>query len=111
MKPIQYFVRENTWLKNTHHGWGNGYVAIPSGHPLFKKDYKEIEKKYNLNVHGGISFTGDAGLVPDCPNCLDGYWMIGFDTTHDGDNFDNWDMDAVITETMNLLEQCQKITK
>ena len=33
------FIRENTWTKSwrysLEHGWGNGYVALPSTHPFY----------------------------------------------------------------------------
>lgn len=38
-------------------GWGNGYVAIPEGHPCFGKDYDQIYDEYNINVHGGLTFS------------------------------------------------------
>ena len=55
---MKTFIVENTWLpRNSSHfdfGWGNGYVLIPIGHPLHGKNYDDI----NVNVHGGLIFSG-----------------------------------------------------
>lgn len=33
----------------TTHGWGNGYVIIPEGHPVHGMGYDDIEAKYDIN--------------------------------------------------------------
>jgi hypothetical protein len=38
----------------------------------------------------------------------DDWWIFGFDTFHYGDDKYNWDKQAVIQETMNLMEQIEK---
>lgn len=50
-------------------GVWNGYVTLP-------KDCKEPEDINNLNVHGGITYTGEDSA---------GNIVIGFDTAHLGD--------------------------
>lgn len=56
-------------------GCFNGYVGVTKGHPYFGKDYHE-EGIENLEVHGGVTFTGTWVDVED------GLWYIGFDTAH-----------------------------
>lgn len=58
--PVAFIVK-NKELPKTHfieieHGTHNGYVAVPSDHPLFGKqtDYPSI---INLKVHGGVTYT------------------------------------------------------
>jgi hypothetical protein len=59
-------------------GWGNGYVGVPEGHPWFNKHYDDID----ASVHGGLTY-GRNHLPMQEP---DGYWWVGFDTGHYGDN-------------------------
>ena len=46
------FIRENTWTKSwtfkSEHGWGNGYVALPSTHPFYGLNYDEIDEHVNV---------------------------------------------------------------
>ena len=85
-------------VKNNHedpycseYGWGNGYVLLPEGHPDYDKDYNHLP----YSVHGGLTFSG----------IMNGYWAIGFDTVHAGDNPDTCDFDYVLKETMSLKSQ------
>lgn len=55
----------------------NGYVRIPEGHPFSKLCYDEIHDKYEIDVHGGLTFSGT--LLAEKTK-----W-IGFDTCHSGD--------------------------
>lgn len=97
-------------------GWGNGYVLIPPDFPYYNLDY------FKTDVHGGITwsekfksdiflewvedteFFGDVN--EDNYKELDGYWIIGFDTGHYGDNPQNCDKDFVSNEIVRLLDQC-----
>ena len=96
------FIRENTWAKNwissLEHGWGNGYVALPSTHPFYGLDYDEIDK--HVNVHGGLTYSKSYVHEDEM------YWLIGFDTMHVFDDPENSNKEYVITETLNLLKQC-----
>lgn len=50
----------------------NGYVAVPKGHPLYRKD---CDNAGNFDVHGGLtysSFDTEWGTG----------WWFGFDTCH-----------------------------
>ncbi len=96
-------VKKITWFKSTrdcYNGWGNGYVEIPKGHPLYKKDMHDME----LYVHGGITF---AQTIDDPKQFNDifnkGAFVVGFDTMHGGDNSENWSKEQVIFETNRLI--------
>ena len=55
----------------------NGYVALPKGHPYYKKEYSGLD----VDVHGGLTFSkkGDGKMREK------GYWWIGFDMGHSAD--------------------------
>jgi hypothetical protein len=89
----------------------NGYVGITEAHPLYHKNYDEIDRI--LNVHGGVTFCGVPRTAPDR-----NLWYIGFDTAHLGDflpkqhNFpDNIyrDMEYVTEETELLARQIKEL--
>lgn len=79
-------------------GWGQGYVRIVEGHPLYEVEYYDYEVNEPY-VHGGITWS-EWGL-PNGEN--KDYWYIGFDTQHYGDNIEIWNKKAVIDETINLF--------
>ena len=99
-------------------GWGNGYVLLPHNHPLYDVHYDDI----SVNVHGGLTFSerfdsenflewikdldfhGDVTL--ENYQKFEGYWMIGFDTAHYGDDLISCSEHYVVNETEDLLEQC-----
>jgi len=68
-----------------------GYVGVPESHPLFGKNYAEID---DVSVHGGLTFSGhsrpddseDSGIchLPDIGES-DKVWWLGFDCAHAGD--------------------------
>jgi hypothetical protein len=55
----------------------NGYVAVPSGHPDFGKDYDDVD----INVHGGLTYAEDSAPMA----AADAGWWFGFDCAHAGD--------------------------
>lgn len=93
-------------------GYGNGYVIISKSHPLYGSHYDDTHFPH-LDVHGGITWADDELPVSDVefigpkPDSIDGYWVLGFDTCHHGDNLTNWDREAVIKETVNLQKQLE----
>lgn len=106
------FVKENTWLNWNNHivnikrGWGNGYVVIPKGHPAHNINYDEIF----VDVHGGLTFSNNVDSLnkedfPELTNEMAGCWVVGFDTSHFGDNLENWTKERVIDETNDLRLQ------
>mgnify|MGYP000924493825 CR=1 FL=1 len=106
---MRSFIKEITWIerndKYMNFGWGNGYVVIPKGHPLYGIDYDDID----LDVHYGITYSNYASKENweevtqeerdnDC-------WIIGFDTIHLGDTLEKWPKEKVQEEADYLLEQ------
>lgn len=91
------------------HGWGNGYVLIPPGHPYHGVGYDDIP----VEVHGGLTFSDiiTQDLVDSewadgkLDNADVGYWAVGFDTAHYGDNLRKWTKEAVLAETQRLRDQ------
>lgn len=67
-------------------GWGNGYIALPLDHKWAGIDYCSSELP---NIHGGWTF-GENEIVLGSE-----YYVLGFDTSHSGDNIDIWSEAAV----------------
>jgi hypothetical protein len=57
-----------------------GYVQIPEDHALAQMDYNIIFDNYDIDVHGGLTFSGSANWLGE-----KGSWWIGFDCGHLGD--------------------------
>lgn len=101
--------RQNQGLGLLSYGWGNGYVILPESHPCFGKDFDDID----VLVHGGLTFSemvneklcNHFGL----PHHYIGFWMVGFDTAHFGDNPEICDKNFVEGETERLREQLEKL--
>lgn len=100
---LKTFVRENSWLKFTDTGWGNGYVCLPVGHKYHGVGYNDIP----VEVHGGLTFSEPAKDCnwPEIPEGSQDSWIIGFDTSHYGDTSSNWPLERVQQETENLANQ------
>lgn len=113
------------------HGTHNGYVAVPPGNKYHGKSWDEME---DFNVHGGITFSQpviypdemdgrkvnekyvgkrnciliDAEFITENTEIGDDWWIFGFDTVHCGDNKHNWNRQAVVDETLSMMEQLNK---
>lgn len=113
------------------HGTHNGYVAVP---PKNKYHGKSMNKLNNIAVHGGITLSEpviypdvidgmrvnekyvgkrniileEAEFITENTEIGDDWWIFGFDTNHWGDNKYNWDKQAVIKETLSLMEQLNR---
>jgi hypothetical protein len=105
---MKTFVKGNTWLPGMAHGWGNGYVLIPKGHPLHGKHYDEID----VDVHGGLTFAEKASecngwteIAEEDKEC----WIVGFDTAHFNDSIYTWTKERVEKETKRLAEQLEAV--
>lgn len=110
------------------HGTHNGYVAVPPGNKYHGRNINDME---DFEVHGGITLS-ESATYPDKMNGMeikkeyvgkrnkllekaefitdnteigDDWWIFGFDTAHCGDNKYNWDRQAVIEETLSMMEQ------
>lgn len=75
-------------------GWGNGYVAIPKGHPLWGMRTGSLPPVFNA-IHGGVTFSAKSTTHPN-------EWIFGFDTSHLGDDVE-WTRERVQVETSRLL--------
>ena len=102
---ILSFIKENTWLPGMKHGWGNGYVVIFKGHPMYGKHYGEVP----VDVHGGLTFSESVNSVignfPELTEEMKDGWVFGFDTAHYNDSMERWPKEAVERETENLKSQ------
>ena len=47
-------------------------------------------------------------FITDNTEIGDDWWIFGFDTAHWGDNKYNWDRQAVIEETLSMMEQLNR---
>jgi hypothetical protein len=90
---------ENTWLDRglMSFGWGNGYIGLPKEHPWYGIEYDEIE----CDIHGGLTYGCETLKGFDG----EGFWWIGFDTSHYCDTLFNWPEQEVIAETKRLERQ------
>lgn len=102
------FVVENTWLPGLSHGWGNGYVAIPEGHPCYGLHYDEIHDQYDISLNGGLTYS-DSKMTRQ-PKGTKGMWVVGFDTCHYDDTIEKWpDADTVMKEAESLKQQLEDL--
>lgn len=100
------------------YGWGNGYVLLPPNHPLYGKNYDDID----ISAHGGLTFSDyfkdtrflkwienreiDGDVTKENFKNFNNYWIIGFDTNHYDDNLHICTKKYVMDETESILEQC-----
>jgi hypothetical protein len=108
---------KNDWMEYPNsHGWGNGYVLISEDHPLYGMDNMSLDTGDDLdsflNVYGGVTFNKvvDDHIINNfAPESLDeqdkGYYIIGFDTAHSGDNPNDQDYEYVKDQTQRLHDQ------
>ena len=94
-------------------GWGNGYVIIPVGHPMYKSHEVYF---YDLEVHGGITYVSRVldnrnwkELSDISVNNSD--LIIGFDTAHAYSSAFMSTKEAVIQETLRLEKQIRLLMR
>ena len=102
-------------------GWGNGYLVFDRSHPLHQKHYDFLNDSHHMNPHGGWTYSDMAGMhmlksktrltsINDEELKLnDDDWIIGFDTSHFGDNRYNWSKEMVIDHTTELKNYYSKL--
>jgi len=56
------------------------YVQIPKGDKLFELTYDDIYKKYDIDCHGGLTYT-----YSKLSSVEEAGWFIGWDYAHCGD--------------------------
>lgn len=97
---MRFKITKRTWgFRDIETGWGNGYVFLPKGHRFYGIDYDEINQ--HVEVHRGLTYSREDD---------DGFWVVGFDTAHFGDNKDNWNRSRVLKETLKLRDQLIKLS-
>ena len=122
------FIVKNDWVTNTTCGAYNGYVAIPPTNKYYGKRQEEINE--TISIHGEVSYSeyvtnrthtvnGHRKIKPERVGAITAllnnieiiskdtkipsdWFIIGFDTLHDGDNKRNWNKSAVIKEKVKL---------
>lgn len=86
--------------------WYNGYVILPDDHELVDKFYGDFEKEYELEVHGGITFSDYLSRIMDLENMdLEEGYVLGFDCNHVGDNPVDCNQGYVANECKKLIDQ------
>lgn len=91
--------------KGWNFGWGNGYVILPKDHPCFMLGYDKIHERWDVSIHGGLTYADFPTGNPQVPKKFRDskeYWMIGFDTAHIYDTFSIWPKEEVQEETDRL---------
>jgi len=89
------------------HGESNGYLVIDDkNHPWFGKEFDEID----IEVHGRLTFSSEVteeliSLYKELTSEDIGSWIIGFDTAHLYDTYDQWpDKEVRIHAELYLLK-------
>ena len=95
-------IKLNNWSLISEKGWGNGYVAIPKTHKLYGIGYMDVNEKYDIDVHYGLTYYEKSVK-------FENMWVFGFDTVHCNDNQYNWPEEKVRVETIKLMNQLIKI--
>ena len=68
-------------IKHEKMGHLCGYIAVPEGHPCYRKHYDQ-EPALSLSVHGGITYSEGH---PPMKEGDKQWWWLGFDCAHSGD--------------------------
>ncbi len=90
------------------HGWGNGYLYLPKGHPWYGIDYDSFDyNSITTNIPWGFTYATEETIhYPGqlCWEDMDTYWVLGFDTMHYGNNIIDHD-ETWIDNTLASLKQ------
>jgi len=81
-----------------------GYVKVPEKHPFYEKHYDWIHENYDVEVHGGLTYS-----EKKIGSCNDSGWFIGFDCAHYGDTIERCTEYYVKRECINLINQMKGI--
>ena len=119
---LDYFIKESIFWKRRYAnlpstfnkcGWGNGYIVIPKNHPFYKMHYNEIHEKYDIDVHGGFTFAGEAKEMswPEVKDHMkkNDLWILGFDTNHAWDTEEKWPKREILKHTREIANKLNKI--
>jgi hypothetical protein len=116
---MNYFVCKTSKLLSLETGWGNGYISLPPSHPLYEKHYNNINDNDEYFIPHGLwtysnyfsSFNKNhiSLIYFNDIEINDKDWILGFDTSHLGDNPKNWNKNKVIKETLITFDFYSKI--
>lgn len=84
------------FVNDSHHC---GYVAVPSGHPVFGKDYSDLE--CDIEVHGGLTYASKEG----------DFWVLGFDCAHSGDATKSWPEGGTFRTVEYVEAECRSLAE
>ena len=94
------YIVENDRTIRVVQGWGRGYVVIPEGNVLHGLGTIDLD----IDVHGGVTWAESARITSNVPEWVkDTDWIIGFDTSHGGNNPLYHDKLYVELQTRKLL--------
>ena len=112
IKHIYTDINETNYFREIFEGtniandWYNGYVILPKEHELVDKFYGDFEEEYDLNVHGGITFSDYLSKIIDLEEIgLENRYTLGFDCNHAGDNSTECNKKYVENECKRLIDQ------
>lgn len=95
------YIVENSNITRMVVGWGRGYVVIPDGNILHGISVRDL---VNIDVHGGVTWAESARRTGSKLHWVkDSDWIIGFDTSHGGDNPIYHDVRYVELQTNKLM--------
>lgn len=86
----------------------NGYVIISDKHPMYGKNYDEVNKilsELDLEIHGGLTYDSvGSGFKEYLENISGKYQVFGFDTAHIGDTRETWPKERFDLELGDLID-------
>ena len=96
-------------VRNSHRC---GYVGVPKEHPLHGLDYDAVCEKIPVEVHGGLTYSGNSKTYPAES---DGLYWFGFDCAHYGDGFINESIRSYPGETVKsqafVESECESLAR
>ena len=81
-----------------------GYVKIPSNHHFYQKNYNWIDDNYDIEVHGGLTFSEEK-----VGSFSENGWYIGFDCAHYGDTLETCTKEYVESQCKKLINQIKSL--
>lgn len=90
------------------HSHLNGYVGVDEKSPLFEMSYLDIEKAYDISVHGGLTFSGYRNFEDVSNNQL---WYFGYDCGHCNDDMKKCNLDYNTNQVKLLSKQIKEIER
>lgn len=101
------YIVENSKTIRVIQGWGRGYVVIPEGNVLHGLETIDLD----IDVHGGVTWSASARNTSNTPEWVkDTDWIIGFDTSHGGNNPKYHDREYVELQTNKLMIELLLLT-